>query len=197
MKKILIITGSNRSKNISFTMAYQLVREFRKLDKNSTVEVLELAGMQLSGCCGNQKCAASEDIKCVYGDDDDFNMIYSKIEASDCVLFIVPKYAPYPSKFMQFLERIVAISWWGYKLKGEIEKFPFYKKLAGLICFANVAVTKEEVFLPLMESFNEIGFNVISKAPESKGFFINRAVDDEAAERKQIVKLVVEKLEET
>jgi len=194
--KVLIITCSHRTKNVSYSISIKLVRLIRHLKQDVKVDVMELAKMNLRSCCGTSQCTEMEDVKCVYGDEDDFNYIFKQMLESDCVLFIVPKYAPYPSKLLQLYERLVAVGWWGYVNKTRIEKFPLYQKAVGLICFASSPVTTESTFTPLMESFKEIGFSLLSFYKEEHGMFINRANDNTDEMLQKVAEVVVSKLEE-
>lgn len=177
--KVLIITASNRSKQISYNLAMKFYRQIKKL-KKADVEILELCTKQINSCCANATCSQTSEKRCVH-QDDDFNIIFKKLITSDAVFFIIPKYAPYPSKFMAFFERIVAISWWGYIQQGKIEDFVLYQKPVGVIGFANAPGIKRNRFESLFESFESIGFNLLSLKDKSygHGLFINRSEDNE------------------
>lgn len=176
---LLIITCSNRANNISYLMGMNLLRKIRKLSKNTEVEILQLADVKLRGCCGTSACAKSDVVRCMYGDEDDFYKVYDKIVACDCVLFVVPKYAPYPSKFVQLYERIVSMAWGGYIGKGKGKEFDLYQKPVGLICFAGTEDTPADVFKSLRMSFCENGFRMLDFDDDMPGLFINRAVHNE------------------
>lgn len=175
--KILIITGSHRIKQTSYGMAVKLSRKLRQ-KQDAVVDILELAELKINNCCATAKCSKTLEKRCLY-EDDDFNSIFEKMIDNDAIFFIVPKYAPYPSRFMALLERIVAISWWGYAEKNEIANFVLYKKPVGVISFANSPVTQKETFNSLFDSFESIGFDLLDFNNEGHGLFINRGRDNE------------------
>lgn len=190
--KVLIITASNRSKQISYNIAMKLSRQIKKI-KNTDVEILELCTKQINSCCANALCSQIPEKRCVY-QKDDFNMIFEKLITSDAVFFIIPKYAPYPSKFMAFFERVVAISWWGYSQRGKIDDFVLYRKPVGVIGFANAPGIERNRFESLFESFQSIGFNLLSLKDKSHGhgLFINRSEDNENELLKEFATVLVD-----
>ncbi len=175
-------------KQVSYTMAVKLSRELMR-QHNLEVEIVELGKHQIDNCCANAECGKTEEKMCIYTGDD-FEAIFNKMVEADGVLFIVPKYAPYPSRFMSFVERLVAISWWGFVQRDNISDFVLNKKLAGLICFASSPVTESKAFDSLFSSFESIGFDLLKFADRKHGIFINRSNDNE----EQILKNISRKL---
>lgn len=153
--KVMILTGSHRTKMVSYEIAEKISEELQRVC-NTEIEILELANYRIDNCCVSQDCAESH--KC-RNDKDDFNHIYEKLSGSDGFIFIVPKYGPYPSKFMAFLERLMAVSWWGYGAKNDYTGFELYRKPSGIIGFSTYPGLSVSNFMPLFETFDELGFD--------------------------------------
>ena len=179
--KILVISGSHRSKQVTYQLAEQFSQKIQGRCQ-AEVEICELANLNLNNCCGTGACVKTPEMRCVHNEDD-FNKLYDKINESDAVLFIVPKYAPYPSKVMAVMERIMAISFWGYEQYGKMDEFAFAKKPAAMVAFASTPGIPVEVFFPLFFNFAGLGFNNIT-FNQIPGFYLNRAdnKDDEMME---------------
>lgn len=170
--KILVISGSHRSKQATYDYA-KLFADKIKCKRDVEVEICELADMNIKGCCGTGACIKTPEMRCVHNDDD-FNRLYDKIDASDAVLLIAPKYAPYPSKVMAVLERIMAIAFWGYEQYGKQDEFLFAKKPAAIVAFASTPGIPAEVFFPLFFNFAGCGFKTIT-FDNFPGLYINKA----------------------
>lgn len=191
--KLLIITGSNREKKVSYSIAMKIFFQMRHVDKNIKVDILELASKNWRGCCGKSLCTKNG-AKCVYGDEDDFNSIFQAMEESDCVLFIIPKYAPYPSKFIQFYERLVSIGWWGYVNENKLEQFGLYHKPVGVVYFSHYESISLGTIEPLLDSFRSIGFSLLSSKNSEQVFIYNLEKDVEGEVLREIIEVVFSKL---
>lgn len=191
--KLLIITCSNREKKVSYSIAMKIFFQMRHMDKNIKVNILELASKKLRGCCGDSLCTENS-AKCVYGDADDFNSIVQEMEESDCVLFIIPKYAPYPSKFIQFYERLVSIGWGGYVNQNRKEQFSLYQKPVGVVYFSHYESVSFSTIAPILESFHTIGFSLLSFKNSEQCLIYNLEKDVEAEILGEIKEAVYEKL---
>ncbi|MCP4146675.1 MAG: flavodoxin family protein [bacterium] len=157
--KALIVTGSHRKNQVSYATA----EKFSKILKEKTpadIEICQLATLKIDNCCATSECTTSGENRCVRKHDD-FNMLYDKMSQSDMVFFIVPKYAPYPSRFMAMLERMTAISWWGYGQHQKMDDFIMAGKPAAMLAFTSVPGIPKEVFYPLFFTFGELGFDTI------------------------------------
>lgn len=187
-KNVLIITCSNRANHSSYYMAMKLLRKIQRQQKE--VEILQLADSNLRGCCGTAACANEETVRCVHAKEDDFYEVFDKMTKSSCVLFIIPKYAPYPSKLMQLYERIVSMCWWGYVEKNRVSEFALYQKPVGLICFASTAETTKDTFLPLQKSFDQIRLKLLSLGQDGPMLFINKAKDNEDVLLERVIEAV-------
>jgi len=92
------------------------------------VEVVPLVEYDLSSCIMCGKCGGSG--KCLY--DNDFNLIYSKLVEADGIFFVVPHYAPIPSKLMMILEKLQQLCFVQY-CKDKNSCFKLQKKTVGII----------------------------------------------------------------
>ena len=98
--KILAITGSQRENGNSYQLAKTVLNS---IDCESSV--IQLSKMKIDYCtvCG----------ECVYKDcilDDSLNGIMGKMNESDGIIFILPKYLLAPALFTAFLERLATIT---------------------------------------------------------------------------------------
>lgn len=157
--KILIISCSHRAKQTSYKLGKQFEQKINA-KRDVEVEIVELAEYDIHGCCTNALCVKTPEIRCT-NKKDDFNKLYDKMIESDGILFLVPKYAPYPSKLIAIIERLTAISWWGYGQYNRTNEFILAGKSAAMMAFANSPGISVEMFLPLFSTYAEIGFDVI------------------------------------
>lgn len=156
--KVLVICGSHRSKQVTYGLAEQFAQKI-KGKREVEVEICELANMKIEGCCGTAACTKTPEKRCVHNNDD-FNKIFNKMAESDAILFIVPKYAPYPSRISAMFERLTSISWWGFGEHGKINDFILAGKPAAIATFCSTPGIPPEVFYPLIFNYSELGFKV-------------------------------------
>ena len=188
--KILIISSSHNSKQISYSFASTLAAKF---EKNSfQTEICELAKFDINSCCATGECGNNEKRRCIKTEDD-FNHLCDKINDSDALLLIIPKYTPYPSKLIALLERISALSWWAYGIKGDIKEFNLISKPIANLAFVHVPDTPRNIFNPLFDNIYQIGFDTVTFDGRN-GLFINRRDDNvedqlDLVARKMMVKL--------
>lgn len=191
MKKILVITGSHRPRENTYSLAERFSSKLND-QKNIQIEIAELAKMNVQGCCGTAACAQTEEKRCVHKQDD-FTSLFNNMIASDAVLFIVPKYAPYPSRLLAVIERLMAISYWGYGEKGKIDEFVLYGKPAAMVAFSSTPGIPAEVFFPLFFGFAEAGFTPIlfNNLP---GLYFNKADGKEEEMLEMVANAFTERL---
>lgn len=189
--KILVIAGSHRSKQETYGLAEQFSQKIR--DKREVeVEICELANLKLEGCCGTGACIQTPEMRCVQKQDD-FNQLFDKMAESDAILFLVPKYSPYPSKVMAVIERLMSISWWGYGAHGKMSEFVLAGKPAAIAAYSSTAGIPAEVFYPLFFNFAELGFNVI-KFNQLPGLAFNRSDQQDEQTMEVVAQAFHEKL---
>jgi multimeric flavodoxin WrbA len=94
--KLLVIIGSQRKNGNSYLLAKKVL-ELVEADH----EIIQLADEKLEFCNLCEKCIDSD---CVL--DDDFNQILESMKKADGIVFAVPKYLFFPSKFLCLLERL-------------------------------------------------------------------------------------------
>lgn len=189
--KVLVISGSHRPKQVTYQFSEKFAEKI-KGKRDVDIEICELANLNLKNCCGTGECIKTPEMRCVHNDDD-FNKLFDKINESDAVLFIVPKYAPYPSKIMALMERIMAISYWGYEQYGKMDEFAFAKKPAAIVAFASTAGIPIEVFYPLFFNFAGLGFETIT-FNQIPGMYINRADNKDEQMLDDVAQAFAEKL---
>lgn len=156
--KILVINGSHRSKQTTYGLAEKFAGKIKS--KNVDVEICELANLNIQGCCATSACVKTPEKRCVHNNDD-FNMLFDKIAQSDALLVLVPKYGPYPSKVVAVVERLMAISWWGYGQHKKINEFVLAGKPAAMVAYTTSPGIPIEVFFPLFFTFAELGFDML------------------------------------
>lgn len=189
-RQILIITGSHRSKQISYSLA-KLFENNLKKEFRTKAEICELANVEIRGCCALAQCSQTEEKRCVY--EDSFNVLYDKMVKSDGIIFVLPKYAPYPSKFMAMIERLVAISYWGFNAEGLLEQFDLFKKPAVVLAFAASPQISAERFYSLFDSIAAIGFDLV-RDNNVPGIYLNRSLGNDEEEIRKLVKALMEKV---
>lgn len=174
--KILVISGSHRTKQTTYGLAEKFASKI-KAKQNVEVEICELGTLNIHGCCATGACVQTPEKRCV-NKNDDFNMLFDKIAKSDALLFIVPKYGPYPSKVVAVVERLMAISWWGYGQHKKINEFVLAGKPAAMVAYTSTPGIPVEVFFPLFFTFAELGFDMIkfkNKLRKLPGMYFNIA----------------------
>jgi multimeric flavodoxin WrbA len=189
---ILIVTGSHRPRQISYRLATQFRRAFQRRAERFPVEICELADKNIQGCCASARCSLSESKRCL-NDEDDFNAVYDRICHSDAVLFLLPKYAPYPSRFLALVERLVAIAYWGFIEPGLLEQFALAGKPAAVLAFCNSPDVQRERFTSLFESIRGIGFDV-AEFDGVPGYFLSRSREADGVAVSVVARALVKKL---
>lgn len=94
--KLLAIIGSQRKNGNSYLLA-KTVLESVKAD----YEIIQLAEKEIEFCNLCEECISND---CVL--EDDFNQIFEQMKSAYGMIFAVPKYLFFPSKFLCFLERL-------------------------------------------------------------------------------------------
>ncbi len=112
----------------------QIVKEY----PGAEVEIVPLIDYKLKSCrmCG--KCLKSE--RCAH--DKDFNQVFEKLIDSDGIFFIVPHYAPLPSKLMIMFEKFEEIGYLSW-CADNAYRFPLMQKPAGVIGHGGQLPTEE------------------------------------------------------
>lgn len=189
--KILVISGSHRSKQATYGLAEQFAQKLQGKGAIE-VEICELANLNLHSCCGMSACTEQDNKRCV-NKKDDFNTLFDQMVASDAILFLVPKYSPYPSKVMAVIERLMAISWWGYGQHGKMNEFILAGKPAGIVAFTTAPGIPAEVFFPLFFNFAELGFDVVT-FNQFPGLFFSRSDNQDEQMMDMVAQAFAEKL---
>jgi multimeric flavodoxin WrbA len=164
--KILCLSGSNvqhKQNSSTSTKTCQLIegiieeRSAEKIDR----ETIALLDFNLTPCifCGN--CV--ENSKCVY--DEDFNVIYSKIENSDGIFVVVPHYAIIPAKLTIMMEKLNQIYYTAW-IRDPNAKFALTGKKVAIIGHGgsderSFEHYKEYIIKPLNYLFGSLQFQVI------------------------------------
>jgi len=97
--KVLAIIGSQRKDGNSYLLAKKVLESVK-----ADYEITQLADKEIDFCNLCEKCIKND---CVL--EDDFNRIYEKMKNADAIIFAVPKYLFFPSKFLSFLERLANV----------------------------------------------------------------------------------------
>jgi len=97
--KLFAIIGSQRKNGNSYLLA-KTVLDLIEAD----YEIIQLADKKIEFCNLCEKCIKND---CVL--EDDFNQILEYMKKADGIIFAVPKYLFFPSKFLCFLERLANI----------------------------------------------------------------------------------------
>jgi multimeric flavodoxin WrbA len=90
--KICILSGNPKTDGLCQGMV--LAAKRGALEGGAEVDEIRLSDMKLMRCqvCGNGWGTCRDEDACVYGDQDDFNAIRARMEASDAVVMITPVY---------------------------------------------------------------------------------------------------------
>ncbi|MEM2971003.1 MAG: NAD(P)H-dependent oxidoreductase [Candidatus Bathyarchaeia archaeon] len=97
--KLLAIIGSQRKNGNSYLLAKTILGSIK-----ANYEIIQLAEKEIKSCnlCG--KCIENY---CILKDD--FNQIFEKMKKANGIIFLIPKYIFFSSKFLCFLERLDTI----------------------------------------------------------------------------------------
>jgi|GEM_PF-4490586 len=154
---ILILSCSHRRGGMSETAAARIAETIRCASPGSTVEVVCLADCRLESCTVCYDCAGSGRCR----RPDDFDRLYDRCRSADAVLFVVPYYAPVPSKLAAFLERLMAVTIAPIVTGGEAARaFPLQGKWCGVLSFSQVR-TQGPVAGFIRDALVAMGFGLI------------------------------------
>lgn len=105
-----------------------------------TVEVLSLMGMEMNPCrmCGF--CYPKG--RCRF--DESFNRLFSAMIDSDATLFVVPHYAPIPSKLVMLFEKMEELAFLHY-MDNKAEAYPLLGKAAAIIAHGGMIDSEDVV----------------------------------------------------
>ncbi len=133
MKKIVCISAANiepARKTSASIQTCQLIADLLKADGVQTeVEIVSLLDYKMQSCfmCGD--CLKAQ--RCQH--DEDFNHLLEKMVGADGLFFVVPHYAPFPSKMMILLEKLEEMGFLGYSNDEKHYRSDWGGKPTGLI----------------------------------------------------------------
>jgi len=131
--KFVCISAANieaaRTTSASLRTCRLAAEQIAQQQPGAQVDVLPLIDYELKPCrmCG--ECFGSH----VCTRDEDFNQVFSALTAADGVIWVVPHYAPLPSKMMILTEKMEEMAFLGWTVGGENYRFPLAGKPVGII----------------------------------------------------------------
>ena len=129
----------------------------------ASVEIVPLINYEMNSCrmCG--KCLKTQ--RCAR--DEAFNQVFEKMIAADGLFFVVPHYAPLPSKLMMLAEKMEEIAFLGWCANPDYH-FPLREKPVGVIGHGGqetsaevVAYYQRMVVEPLAMALRSVSLKVI------------------------------------
>lgn len=140
---ITCISTSNTKligENSTSTKVCNLIGDIIKREYSEPIEVrtVPLVNYDFKSCILCGECAKTNG--CVY--DKDFNDIYDQMGKSDAIFFVVPHYAPIPSKLIMIFEKINEIMYAGW-VNDQNFTSPITKKIVGIIGHGGCAESEE------------------------------------------------------
>jgi multimeric flavodoxin WrbA len=130
--KITCISAANiemAKHNSASVRTCELIRDLLQSTLSTVmIEIVPLIDYEMNACrmCG--RCLKTQ--RCVR--DEAFNQVFEKMIASDGLFFVVPHYAPLPSKLMMLTEKMEEIAFLGWCANSEY-RFPLHEKPVGVI----------------------------------------------------------------
>lgn len=125
------------------------------------IEILPLIDYEMKPCrmCG--QCFATQ--RC--SRDEAYNQVFEKLTASDALFFVIPHYAPFPSKIMILLEKLEELAYLKYCSDPQYV-FPLAGKPAGLIVHGGqteeaLPYYKNSLLDPLAAAFSAAQLKII------------------------------------
>jgi multimeric flavodoxin WrbA len=130
---------------------------------DAMIEIVPLIDYELNACrmCGRclhtQRCAR----------DDAFNQVFEKMIAADGLFFVIPHYAPLPSKLMMLTEKMEEMAFLGWSADPEYRS-PLHHKPAGVIGHGGqvpsadvIAYYQRMLVEPVAAALSSVGIKVI------------------------------------
>jgi multimeric flavodoxin WrbA len=160
MQMTVISFSQNTSKAV--TNSTQIGRVIQKLT-HQDVDIINIKDYGLKPChlCG--KCSESKTCEV----DSAFKKLLEDIKHPDLIFFVIPFYAPFPSKLMIFLEKLNEIFYASW-LKDSSFFHPLQKAKVGLVTHGGLVdrvdvVKHYQTMLnePMVKTLNGLGFKVI------------------------------------
>jgi len=170
--KILCISASNSANMGENSTSVRVCNLIKKIigakDPDIEVETIQLMKEKINFCllCGD----CYEDSECPY--DQAFNSLYSKLKNSDAYFWVIPHYAPLPSKLLALFEKMNEIL---YCDLIKIPHFlsPFEDKPAAIIAHGDMVESTdtlkyyhEAVIKPVANTLTSFGFDVVKYSDE-------------------------------
>jgi multimeric flavodoxin WrbA len=130
--KITCISAANievARKNSASLHTCELIRDLlHAADPDAMIDIVPLLDYEMNACrmCG--KCVGTQ--RCVR--DAAFNQVFEKMIASDGLFFVVPHYAPLPSKLMMLTEKMEEMAFLGWCANPDFH-FALHEKPVGVI----------------------------------------------------------------
>lgn len=169
--KIICVSASNvepfRTASAS-THACQIIADLCRQQQPVEVEILALMDYEPAPCrmCG--QCLKTG-LCCR---DEAFNTVYRRMQAADAVFWVVPHYAPFPSKVMMILEKLQEITYLN-TCQDETVQMPLMGKPLGIVGHGGqgpeaIPYYLENLVKPLAVAFAGAQMKIIGAGPDSK-----------------------------
>jgi multimeric flavodoxin WrbA len=131
--KVMCISASNikhKKHDSASTYACRLIEEIvmNRTGNSTVVEIVPLTEYEPNPCIGCGKCYETN--TCIH--DETFNVIYQKMQGSDCLFIVSPHYAPIPAKLSMILEKIEEMAYLHWFHDNSF-KAALYNKPVGII----------------------------------------------------------------
>ena len=170
--KIVCISASNTAymgENSASTRVCRLImKNVSSKIPEASVRIIPLMNQKISFCllCGD----CSENGLCPY--DESFNYIFSHLKSADIIFFVVPHYAPLPSKLLALFEKIHEILY-GSLIKIPQFESPFENTYALVIGHGDLVESRETlnyyheaVIRPVANTLASFGCEIIGYSKE-------------------------------
>lgn len=112
--KTLIITGSNKSTGVH----QNLISHLQTNQYKHELTFLEMSEHKINSCIACEACTKTAVCVSTELEEDNFLKVYNTMKNADAILFVIPVYAPIPSKIAALFERLISMTFFGCKLNG-------------------------------------------------------------------------------
>lgn len=133
---------------------------------DATVKLTSLVDLELTSCimCGN----CQEEWNCIY--DEDYNVLLQDVREADAIFFVIPYYAPIPSKMSIVLEKIQEMCFIQMCVNKTV---PFFlkNKVAGLVVHGGsskeyLSTYKSNLLDPVSSALKGVGMRLMGVGAE-------------------------------
>jgi multimeric flavodoxin WrbA len=155
--KLLAIVGSQRKNGNCYLLTRKLLESV-----DADHEIIQLADKRIEFCNICEKCINSD---CVL--EDDFNQILESMKKADGIVFAVPKYLFFPSKFVCFLERLADVEHMrrhsGYKRTFVNPEYRLFsdKKPFCIFAVSGEGTIEKETLKIVAENIEDLGLRLV------------------------------------